>query len=171
MGEEQELRIATALAGVLNGDDYSTILDVDHEEENQWGGSGSCQLCASESLYPKLSGMTAELAMSRAKETDRDFHAVYEETQHSIRVKVVKILARTVHPALKVLTQVVVSGDDQEDGEHVCGICQDEMKSEDDVRALGCKHSFHCECIFKWLNKKMVCPLCRYSPLTEEDHN
>ena len=113
--------------------------------------------------------MTAALAMSRAKETDREFHAVHEETQHSIRVKAAKILARTVHPALKVSTQVVDSGDD--DQEDVCGICQDEMKCEDDVRALGCKHSFHCECIFKWLNKKMVCPLCRYSPLTEEDHN
>ncbi|KAL3507332.1 hypothetical protein ACH5RR_032714 [Cinchona calisaya] len=168
--DQQELQIAIAAAEILNGDDYSTVFDVGSEEENQWGGFVTCQLTTREHMYAKVGGMTAELAMSRAKETGRDFRAVLEETQLKIRVKVAKILAKTIHPDLEVLKKVFVDDnnvDQEKDGENVWGICQDEIKAEEDVRAMYCNHSFHCECIYKWLNEKMVCPLCRYCPMED----
>ncbi|XP_042483954.1 RING finger protein 44-like [Macadamia integrifolia] len=43
-----------------------------------------------------------------------------------------------------------------------CMICMDEYVRGVDVARLPCSHLFHGECIFKWLECKNSCPLCRY---------
>jgi len=42
-----------------------------------------------------------------------------------------------------------------------CTICLHEYKSEDALRKLPCKHSYHLECIDRWLLQVNQCPLCR----------
>eukprot|EP00903_Cladosiphon_okamuranus_P021439 g19707.t1 len=41
-----------------------------------------------------------------------------------------------------------------------CSICKEPMTSTDTiVRLPGCKHTFHRDCIWKWLRQKPCCPL------------
>ncbi|KAL3506404.1 hypothetical protein ACH5RR_031786 [Cinchona calisaya] len=148
MEEQQEFKIATILAEILDGNnDCSTILDAEFEEEEEYHQTSSA--------YAKINGMMANLAMSRAQETGRDFKTVLEETQLKIHLKLGEIMAKTIHPGLQVLTKIIVDEEEEEE-EPICGICQDEMKAEDDVRAMACKHAFHGQCIFKWLDKKLM---------------
>ena len=46
-----------------------------------------------------------------------------------------------------------------------CSICLGDFGEEDKVSPLNCdiNHLFHTECIKKWLDKNMVCPLCKFS--------
>lgn len=42
-----------------------------------------------------------------------------------------------------------------------CCICLLEMKFKEKCSSLKCKHTFHYDCIKKWLNTKSICPFCR----------
>ncbi|KAI4306473.1 hypothetical protein L6164_029747 [Bauhinia variegata] len=45
-----------------------------------------------------------------------------------------------------------------------CCICLGEFKDGDKLKVLpGCDHSFHSECVDKWLINHSSCPLCRAS--------
>ncbi|KAH7835615.1 hypothetical protein Vadar_028000 [Vaccinium darrowii] len=109
-----------------------------------------------------ISRVMAELAMSRAQATNRDFKTVLEETEWMVSVELAKILEPTVDPVLKALNEV------EEEGGSVCGVCQEEMKPGEDVRATGCVHKFHEFCIYRWLKQKNACPMCRNSCVTDQ---
>ncbi|CAI9777261.1 unnamed protein product [Fraxinus pennsylvanica] len=47
------------------------------------------------------------------------------------------------------------------DGES-CSICLNEFSQGSEVTCMPCSHSFHCNCIDKWLRKNHTCPLCRF---------
>ncbi|XP_061364671.1 RING-H2 finger protein ATL29-like [Gastrolobium bilobum] len=55
-------------------------------------------------------------------------------------------------------------------------ICMEEFDvsgdNDDDVTAsaMPCNHVFHQQCIVKWLQTSHVCPLCRYSMATANEH-
>ena len=51
--------------------------------------------------------------------------------------------------------------------EDKCPICLQKYKSSDIIKEFPCKHIFHKSCIFKWLKKSNVCPLCKHD-ITEE---
>merc|ERR1711862_666139 len=42
-----------------------------------------------------------------------------------------------------------------------CRICLDELREQDEIRALPCSHYFHKACIDRWLRINYDCPLCR----------
>ena len=46
-----------------------------------------------------------------------------------------------------------------------CVICMEEFKEDDKVKFLTCFHSYHPECIDKWLLSHMFCPICKESLL------
>ena len=48
-----------------------------------------------------------------------------------------------------------------------CPICLQKYKGADIIKEFPCKHIFHKTCIFKWLKKSNVCPICKHD-LTEE---
>ena len=43
-----------------------------------------------------------------------------------------------------------------------CSVCYTNIKFGDIVRKLNCDHIFHQECVDKWLEEKLSCPLCRF---------
>ena len=43
-----------------------------------------------------------------------------------------------------------------------CPICLQKYKVADIIKEFPCKHIFHKNCIFKWLKKSNLCPLCKY---------
>ncbi|KAJ1273666.1 hypothetical protein BS78_05G002300 [Paspalum vaginatum] len=64
-----------------------------------------------------------------------------------------------------------------------CAICltsllvvhpPDSSEEEERIRAMPCSHAFHQRCIFQWLSRNAVCPLCRHAlqqpPTTTDDH-
>ena len=46
--------------------------------------------------------------------------------------------------------------------EDKCPICLQKYKGTDIIKEFPCKHIFHKNCIFKWLKKSNLCPLCKY---------
>jgi len=46
--------------------------------------------------------------------------------------------------------------------EDKCPICLQKYKGPDIIKEFPCKHIFHKNCIFKWLKKSNICPLCKY---------
>ena len=42
-----------------------------------------------------------------------------------------------------------------------CSICLELFKKYDSVSCISCKHYFHTDCIIRWHNVKLNCPLCR----------
>eukprot|EP01006_Ploeotia_vitrea_P041947 TRINITY_DN66588_c13_g9_i1.p1 TRINITY_DN66588_c13_g9~~TRINITY_DN66588_c13_g9_i1.p1 ORF type:complete len:448 (-),score=276.88 TRINITY_DN66588_c13_g9_i1:222-1493(-) len=50
----------------------------------------------------------------------------------------------------------------------MCPVCQDDMSPGDWAVELPCRHSFHRECISRWLQIQHTCPMCRYELPAEE---
>ena len=46
--------------------------------------------------------------------------------------------------------------------EDKCPICLQKYKGADIIKEFPCKHIFHKNCLFKWLKKSNLCPLCKY---------
>lgn len=44
----------------------------------------------------------------------------------------------------------------------VCAVCLDEFCVESEARKMPCSHTYHQNCIVKWLEKSNMCPMCRY---------
>lgn len=42
-----------------------------------------------------------------------------------------------------------------------CCICLEQFQSGNELRRLPCLHSFHAECVDKWLVINNACPVCR----------
>lgn len=59
--------------------------------------------------------------------------------------------------------------DDQ--GKAECSICMDDVKLNDIVTVLPCKHWFHQDCIKAWLNEHDTCPHCREGIMPKEANN
>lgn len=43
----------------------------------------------------------------------------------------------------------------------LCGICQEDYKINDTIRILPCMHNFHAECVDRWFQQNVTCPICR----------
>jgi len=54
--------------------------------------------------------------------------------------------------------------------EDSCAICILKFKGFDIIKELSCNHIFHKNCIFKWLKKSNLCPLCKHD-FTDEVNN
>ncbi|XP_021299876.1 LOW QUALITY PROTEIN: E3 ubiquitin-protein ligase RNF165-like [Herrania umbratica] len=75
----------------------------------------------------------------------------------------------------KMLKRVRVEGGDR-DGENIkkrrviadeCVICLEELKVGSDASRMPCSHTFHGDCIEKWLKQSHYCPICRLEMPTE----
>ncbi len=47
------------------------------------------------------------------------------------------------------------------DNNNSCSICHEDFRDSDRVNILHCGHSYHINCIDKWREGHMTCPLCR----------
>ena len=43
----------------------------------------------------------------------------------------------------------------------ICVICNEEYKVGEMIATMECKHSYHEDCIMKWLPQNDTCPICR----------
>ena len=43
----------------------------------------------------------------------------------------------------------------------ICSICIDNYEDGNIITTLACNHSFHTECLKKWLKRKNECPCCK----------
>ncbi|KAE9457704.1 hypothetical protein C3L33_10369, partial [Rhododendron williamsianum] len=51
---------------------------------------------------------------------------------------------------------------DEREGEAECAVCLSMLEDDEMARLLpNCKHTFHAECIDKWLGSQSTCPICR----------
>ena len=54
-----------------------------------------------------------------------------------------------------------------EENQKVCNICLEEFKEGDTMRKTKCEHTFHQECLDRWLAQVASCPICKQ----EVEHN
>ena len=60
--------------------------------------------------------------------------------------------------------QVVRAERRQSDGTPLsCSICLEEVAVGDSLRTLPCMHTYHQQCVDKWLSEKAACPVCQRS--------
>ncbi|CAO2182167.1 unnamed protein product [Urochloa humidicola] len=52
-----------------------------------------------------------------------------------------------------------------------CAVCLRDFHAEETLRAMPCSHAFHQRCIFQWLRRNGVCPLCRHQLPTEPEED
>lgn len=45
-------------------------------------------------------------------------------------------------------------------GDKQCIICLKDIKNNDNMRILSCRHTYHKECIDNWFKRKECCPVC-----------
>ena len=45
--------------------------------------------------------------------------------------------------------------------EEPCAVCLENFQEGDSVRVLRCRHTFHTECVDRWLAVNRLCPLCK----------
>ena len=45
--------------------------------------------------------------------------------------------------------------------EETCAVCLEDFRDGDLVRVLRCFHTFHRECVDKWLARNHLCPICK----------
>merc|ERR1711976_181297 len=55
-----------------------------------------------------------------------------------------------------------------------CGICLEDYRNGDTKKCLSCPHSFHKDCIDRWLKRVASCPICKkevemYKPQEMDD--
>jgi hypothetical protein len=43
-----------------------------------------------------------------------------------------------------------------------CSICLENFETGDRIRTIECLHSYHADCIDRWLSTKATCPVCNY---------
>ncbi|PWA72522.1 zinc finger, RING/FYVE/PHD-type [Artemisia annua] len=66
-------------------------------------------------------------------------------------------LAKAIEQSIKISR---LSKEKEEVGD-ICAICHEEFRGDEVIGTLKCKHSYHEECIKKWLLLKRTCPICR----------
>jgi hypothetical protein len=77
---------------------------------------------------------------------------------------VVVLLQNKIGPAFLLPRRFQVGGFDytaaQIDWDTVCSICMRAIEQEE-AMTTPCGHSFHAECLGRWMQQEMICPLCR----------
>ncbi|CAE7651053.1 RNF149 [Symbiodinium microadriaticum] len=53
------------------------------------------------------------------------------------------------------------SGEGCDGCEETCAVCLETFQDGDSVRVLRCRHTFHTECVDRWLAVNRLCPLCK----------
>ena len=70
--------------------------------------------------------------------------------------------------AIKKLNKFILNDENYKKDKHgyieinTCCICLNNLKKNEQVVLLSCKHIFHWKCDLNWLKIKNVCPMCRY---------
>ncbi|KAL9246298.1 hypothetical protein vseg_019852 [Gypsophila vaccaria] len=102
-----------------------------------------------------------DVAMKRARTRSKvDFNKVFEETDLEAfrREAVIFLKEMKVDPRVEAVESVVVTTE-----EVVCGVCQEEVEvGERCCETIKCRHKFHGFCMWKWLEERKTCPLCRF---------
>ncbi|KAK9716552.1 hypothetical protein RND81_06G241100 [Saponaria officinalis] len=104
-----------------------------------------------------------EMARKRAKTENRvDFKKVLEETDLEVFSREASIYLKEmkVDPRVEAVETVVVK--EEELGLIVCGVCQEEVDVGEMCSKTECNHKFHGFCLWKWLEERKTCPLCRF---------
>ncbi|KAF0915833.1 hypothetical protein E2562_039142 [Oryza meyeriana var. granulata] len=52
--------------------------------------------------------------------------------------------------------------------ERDCAVCLQDFVKGNELRMMPCSHSFHEQCIFRWLCVSLDCPICRFVMPSEE---
>lgn len=110
-------------------------------------------------LFGSASGDGGDYVYSQA-ELDRIISQLMEQHQGNAPPPASKEDIEAL-PKVKVTEQMVK--DDMD-----CVVCKEDLVVDEIATPLPCKHTYHFECISKWLEAHDTCPICRKSIASEE---
>ncbi|KAG6628903.1 uncharacterized protein LOC122295120 [Carya illinoinensis] len=80
-------------------------------------------------------------------------------SRQAMEYYVLGLSARTVPKSwIEALEKVEIEGI----SDRQCAICLEELSGPEGTRMMPCLHLFHEDCIRKWLERSLFCPLCRF---------
>ncbi|KAI9087975.1 hypothetical protein K1719_030305 [Acacia pycnantha] len=65
-------------------------------------------------------------------------------------------------PTIKISEELLTSDSSQ------CAVCKDTFELAEEVKQMPCKHIYHSDCIFPWLELHNSCPVCRFELPTDD---
>lgn len=72
-----------------------------------------------------------------------------------------EIITREMKTKTCLLPNNLEGATSEEQETELCIICQDEYKNKEELGILQCGHTYHADCIRRWLHEKNVCPMCK----------
>ncbi|KAG7946561.1 hypothetical protein I3843_14G046000 [Carya illinoinensis] len=82
-----------------------------------------------------------------------------QKSRQAMEYYVLGLSARTVPKSwIEALEKVEIEGI----SDRQCAICLEELSGPEGTRMMPCLHLFHEDCIRKWLERSLFCPLCRF---------
>ena len=78
----------------------------------------------------------------------------FEERQNNNQINEYYCVLKDMMPVRTINTH--------DDNKESCVICLLSFQAGDKVCKFPCKHEFHTECIYPWLQKNTLCPCCKF---------
>lgn len=85
----------------------------------------------------------------------------YKLSEHTSLDTTLKILGLERVPLKEIIPKYKKLKNEDELTDNVCSICMNEIKQNEFIRELICKHTFHKKCVDKWIYNTPNCPYCR----------
>lgn len=108
-------------------------------------------------LPPSIAAQQATVARLRA-DIDRLQQDLAHE-RHLYRCKLIRHIFYLLRIETEVDMEINFPESSTQSNER-CSICLEPL-SESSIRELACKHSFHKQCIDRWVHNALTCPMCR----------
>ena len=99
----------------------------------------------------------------RDRENFNAILAILEEEDERINERRNNLFKEDVKEIMRYIPVSEVKEKNQENGiEFKCMICLDDINIGEKESTLPCLHIFHPDCLEKWIERKRLCPVCKY---------
>jgi hypothetical protein len=93
----------------------------------------------------------------------RDIGRLQEDLAHErhlYRCKLIRHIFYLLHIETEVDMEISFPETTSTRSDECCSICLEPLPASP-IRELACKHSFHKQCIDRWVHNALTCPMCR----------
>ncbi|ERM95142.1 E3 ubiquitin-protein ligase RNF6 [Amborella trichopoda] len=152
------------------------IVDGEHPEPETEALQQEEEIIADEILEDEIEETATEFEFRQFIELSSQEGYIFEgeyrpmETDNLQLLRAIEASAQVdfpLRPAARSAVQSLARPDIEAQEEVVCTVCMCNI-SAGDGRVLPCSHIYHADCIFRWLELRNSCPICRFQLPVQE---